>query len=129
MTENTDTTTEVVEAELVETPAQPATLFRTDDPVEVLTRATTVAEALAKVIQKRQLYQRIGNKNHVLVEGWLTLGSMLGVTPVCTWTRPIDQGWEARVEARTLDGRVIGAAEAECPVSYTHLTLPTILRV
>lgn len=114
MTENTDTTTEVVEAELVETPAQPATLFRTDDPVEVLTRATTVAEALAKVIQKRQLYQRIGNKNHVLVEGWLTLGSMLGVTPVCTWTRPMDQGWEARVEARTLDGRVIGAAEAEC---------------
>jgi hypothetical protein len=39
---------------------------------------------------------------------------MLGVTPVCAWTRPVDQGLGGRVEARTLDGRIIGAAEAEC---------------
>src|SRR5262249_12674617 len=32
------------------------------------------------------------------------------------WTRPLEDGsgWEARVEARTLDGRVVGAAESMC---------------
>ena len=39
---------------------------------------------------------------------------MLGVFPVLVWTRKLDDGWEARVEARTLDGRVVGAAESEC---------------
>jgi len=39
---------------------------------------------------------------------------MLGVFPVCEWTREIEGGWEARVEARTLSGAVVGAAEAEC---------------
>jgi hypothetical protein len=39
---------------------------------------------------------------------------MLGVFPVVEWTRPVADGWEARVEARTLAGQVVGAAEAEC---------------
>jgi hypothetical protein len=47
---------------------------------------------------------------------------MVGVTAVPVWTKPLDGeapagrsfGFEARVEARTLDGRVIGAAEAMC---------------
>ena len=50
---------------------------------------------------------------------------MLGVQPYVVWSRPICErqrhddtadaiGWEARVEARTLDGRVISAAEAQC---------------
>lgn len=42
------------------------------------------------------------------------LGTMLGVFPVVEWTRPVQDGWEARVEARTLAGQVVGAAEAEC---------------
>jgi hypothetical protein len=33
---------------------------------------------------------------------------------VLEWTRKLEDGWEARVEARTLDGRVVGAAESEC---------------
>jgi hypothetical protein len=41
---------------------------------------------------------------------------MLGVVPVVCWTRPNEtgDGYVARVEARTLDGRVVGAAESEC---------------
>jgi hypothetical protein len=80
----------------------------------VLERATYTANALADVIDKRNLYSVIKGNKHVQVEGWQTLGSMLGVTPICVWTRPLDNGWEARVEARTLDGRLIGAAEAMC---------------
>ena len=41
---------------------------------------------------------------------------MVGVTPHTVWSRPLPtgDGWEARAEARTLDGRVVGSAEAMC---------------
>jgi hypothetical protein len=113
-------TDEIVDAEVVGTelvpaePQQSVTLFRTDDPVEVVEKASRVADALKDVLTRQGLTKRIGSKDHVLVEGWTTLGSMLGVVPVCVWTRKVDDGWEARVEARTLDGRTVGAAEAEC---------------
>lgn len=112
---------EVVEAEVVEVGADlevvedtSATLFRTSDPVKVLAEATRTADALADVLKSRNLTTNIQGKDHVQVEGWQTLGSMLGVTPVCAWTRSLGNGWEARVEARTLDGRVVGSAEAMC---------------
>lgn len=112
----------VVDAEVVEgqevavvpPPPAPVSLFKTDDPAEVIVKATATADALKSVLKSRGLVQSISGKEHVKVEGWSLLGSMLGVTGVVVWTRPVEGGWEARVEARTLDGRVIGAAEAEC---------------
>jgi hypothetical protein len=101
--------TDVVPAEHVGT-----TLFRTTDPTEVLVRAGETAEALMPVIREKGLVSDIQGREYLRVEAWTTLGAMLGVTPVCVWTRRLDKGWEARVEARTLDGRVVGAAEAEC---------------
>lgn len=92
----------------------PMNLFGAGNPEEVVQRASEVATALAAVIQERQLFKRIGDKRHVLVDGWTLLGSMLGVFPVVVWTRQLENGWEARVEARTLSGQVVGAAEAEC---------------
>lgn len=101
--------------------AAPLNLFRTDDPVEVLEKAARCADALKGVIDQKRLYKRIGNKDHVLVEGWATCGAMLGLTAATVWSRPLGEvvsekghDWEARVEVRTLDGRVIGAAEAMC---------------
>jgi hypothetical protein len=91
-----------------------STLFGTDNPDMVLSRATRVATALAKVIEDRKMYTVIGQGKHVRVEGWQTLGSMVGVFPVVAWTRPLPNGWEARVEARTIHGAIVGAAEAEC---------------
>lgn len=79
-----------------------------------------VADELSRVIRDKKLTTAISGKDHVRVEGWTLLGSMLGVFPVTEWTRPVKNaegqqiGWEARVEARTRDGAVIGAAEAEC---------------
>jgi len=90
------------------------TLFHTNDPVQVLERATAVAVPLAEVVRKQGLVTNIKGREHVRVEGWTLLGSMLGVFPVCVWTRELDKGWEARVEARTRDGAVVGAAEAMC---------------
>lgn len=94
--------------------AAPVTLFRTDQPGEVVARATETANALAKVIRDQRLAVRIQGREHVRVEGWTLLGTMLGVFPVCVWSRKLEDGWEARVEARTLAGHIVGAAEAEC---------------
>jgi uncharacterized protein YciI len=96
-----------------------STLFGTDNPAEVVERAATVAKTLADLVRRQNLIVRIGQSEHVRVEGWTLLGSMLGVFPVVTWTRPVMRdeeqvGWEARVEARTRGGEVVGAAEAEC---------------
>lgn len=92
----------------------PVNLFRTEEPTEIVARATQTATALADVLKDRKLTSTISGREHVRVEGWTLLGSMLGVFPVCVWTRKLDDGWEARVEARTLAGAVVGAAEAEC---------------
>ncbi|MGO9960589.1 MAG: hypothetical protein ACLP50_32210 [Solirubrobacteraceae bacterium] len=138
---------EIIEGTAVEVyhAPPPPSLFRTDDPVEIIERATRVADALKGVIVKQRLFKSINGRDHVLVEGWTTLGSMLGVVPVATWSRRIEPAirydvevvhyewvdkrkrekarshytvegydWEARVEARTMDGRTIGAAEAMC---------------
>jgi hypothetical protein len=98
----------------VREPAVPANLFGTDQPSEVIERAGQHAKALDDVIRQRSLYKRIGDKDHILVEGWTLLGSMLGVFPIVVWTHEIENGFEARVEARTLAGAIVGAAEAQC---------------
>lgn len=109
------------EAEVIEAGTDleqvPTSLFGTNNPTEVIKRASEVADALAAIIKDRSLFTVIGGKAHVHYEGWTTLGAMLGVTPVCEWTRPLEKGWEARVEVRTLDGRTIGAAESMCLTS------------
>jgi hypothetical protein len=89
-------------------------IFGTDDPRAVIAKATAISDELARVIREKRLAVKIGGREHVLVEGWTLLGSMLGLFPYTVWTRSLEDGWEARVEARTVDGRAIAAAEAEC---------------
>jgi hypothetical protein len=93
---------------------QAVNLFNAPNPAMVLQRATEVAKALAGVILEQGLYNEIQGRRHVRVEGWTLCGSMLGVFPVCVWTRPIEGGWEARVEAVTMNGQSVGAAESQC---------------
>jgi hypothetical protein len=107
----------ILEAEEIGTeivPAPSGTLFHSEDPVEIISKATRLAEALSKVLRDQKLTANIQGKEHVLVEGWTLLGTMLGVFPVLEWTRPLPDGWEARVVARTMSGQAVGAAEAEC---------------
>jgi hypothetical protein len=112
----TGTDLEVQNVELV--PA--GTLFGTDNPAEVVRRSTAIATELARLVRQQKLVVRIGQSEHVKVEGWTLLGSQVGVFAVVEWTRPVLDtdgnpiGWEARVEARTLAGNVVSAAEAEC---------------
>ncbi len=109
---------EVIDHE--ELAAAPVTLFRTDDPDIVLQRATATADALVRVVRdpKRKLISTISGREFPLVECWTLLGTLVGVFPVCIWSRPVtvgeETGWEARVEAHTRDGAIVGAAEAMC---------------
>lgn len=124
--------TEIVDAEVVE-PDGPGTdlevapqpqdarlaLFGTTEAEGVLTRATSIADTLAPVIENKRLFSMIQGRKHVRVEGWQTLGAMLGVFAVITHTERITDnsgkdGWEARCEVRVLSGAVIGAADAQC---------------
>jgi hypothetical protein len=110
--------TEIIDADTGElVPYQqpnPVSLFGTNDPSEVVEAARRAAAPLVDVIRQQKLSVKIGPSEHVRVEGWTLLGSMLGVFPVCVWTRQMEDGWEARVEARTRAGEIVGAAEAEC---------------
>lgn len=114
--------TEVIESTAVEetmpvpAAAPPATLFRTEDPAEALVRAKQTATALADCIRGTSMVVRVKNKDYLTVEAWQTLGSQVGVTPVIVATRKLSEpdGWEARCEARTFDGRVLGAADSMC---------------
>ncbi len=106
-------------------PIKEASLL-TGSPADRITEATEVANALAPLITSKKLYANISGKKHVLYEGWTTLGALMGVFPKVAWTHPLkaDQtvaiggdaviGWEARVEAVTLSGAIVGAAEAQC---------------
>lgn len=108
-------TAEVVESQaLAVRPSQEVGLFGTQDPSQVIGKAKVVAQALKDVIVKQGLVSKIQGKEYPRCEAWTLLGTMLGVFPVLVWSKPVDGGWEARVEARTKDGAIIGAAEAQC---------------
>lgn len=133
-----DESGQVVEGEVVEESAPtaiavrgtvtPATLFGTRDPQEIVERAAEVAKPLAGVIETRELFTTIRGRRHVFVEGWTLLGTMLGVFPIETWSRPVTvetddgpvRGWEAHIEARTRDGSLVGGASGMVLTSEEH---------
>ena len=84
-------------------------------PQNVIDRAKPVASALAGIINDRHLFTKINGKKYVQVDGWATLGAMLGVLPREVRSEKLENGYEAYVELiRTSDGMVIGGASAIC---------------
>jgi len=84
-------------------------------PEDIVNRASSVATVLAEVIDKKKLYAVINGKKYVQVDGWATLGAMLGVLPREARSEKIDNGYLAFVElVRTTDGMIIGGASAIC---------------
>ena len=105
---------------LVVEPQAPLALFGTNDPVQVIAAASRVATSLAEVVNQRKLYAVVNGKKFPTVEAWTLLGSMLGVFPITEWVHELRddngnvRGFEARVRAQTLSGRIVGAGEARC---------------
>jgi hypothetical protein len=89
-------------------------LFGASSPAEVIQRASDVATQLKAVVSRQGLISKISNREYPRCEAWTLLGTIVGVFPVLCWTRKLENGWEARVEARLASGAVVGAAEAEC---------------
>jgi len=88
--------------------------FATASPALTLARGKAVADAAAPVIRELNLVKRIHQSFHVYFDGWTMVGAMVGVFPVTvrTWEIGTDEGYGANVEARTLGGQVVGAADA-----------------
>jgi len=88
--------------------------FSTASPALTLARGKAVADAAAPVIKELNLVKRIHQSFHVYFDGWTMVGAMVGVFPVTvrTWEIGTDEGYGANVEARTLSGEVVGAADA-----------------
>jgi len=85
-------------------------------PAEIIREGTEIAQALAGVIQDRKLYKVIQDRKYVMVEGWTTLGGIIGVLPREVEVKRLeDGGYEAMVElVRARDGMVVGRASALC---------------
>lgn len=84
-------------------------------PTGVIARATLIATELAALVNARKLYVPISGKKYVRVEGWSTLGAMLGVTPREVSTTMHEDGtFEAMVEIVRSDGQVVGRGSAIC---------------
>jgi len=98
----------------------PTTLFASASPAVIVARATEVANAIAPLIRDQNLVKRIGQSEHVFLEGWTLAGTMLGVFPITVASGAIFAtdgtvlGYQATVEARTMAGAVVGRADAEC---------------
>jgi hypothetical protein len=99
---------------------QTLTLFGDATPHAIVARATAIADVIAPLIRERQLAKRIGQSEHVFLEGWTLAGTMLGVFAVTVSSGPIldpeyiEVGYEATVEARTMAGTIVGRADAQC---------------
>lgn len=85
-------------------------------PTALVAGATEAANALADVVRKAKLSVRIQGRDYVRVEGWTTLGTMLGVVAREVETVARDDGaYVSTVElVRMADGAVISRASAEC---------------
>jgi hypothetical protein len=84
-------------------------------PGALVEQASAMATALAKVIETQKLYNTIQGKRHVRVEGWTTLGTMLGVLPREVSVTEEWGVYTATVElVRMADGAVLSRASAEC---------------
>jgi hypothetical protein len=103
-------------AELVPYEPAPATLYGTRDPKTVRDKMVELADTLMDVVHSKHLAVKIRNREHLTVEAWTTLGAFVGVHAAIVWTKPNEtgDGILARAEARTLEGALVGAAEAEC---------------
>jgi hypothetical protein len=84
-------------------------------PEKVIEVATTIANQLKNIVETQRLYSVISQRKYVRVEGWNTLGAIMGVLPREQHVVKLDNGYEAYVELiRASDGAVIGGASAIC---------------
>ncbi len=93
------------------------TLFN-QGPRDMVAFATEVANVLKDVIAKQRLFTTIQGKPHVKVEGWTTMGTILGILPREREVKELSDGsFEAIVDlVRQSDGCIVGGASSICGI-------------
>lgn len=103
-------------------PAMPLSLFG-DNPREAVARVAELASAITDEVRRHSWIVDIRGKKgqrseHPTIEAWTYAGGLAGVFAVVTHTERVKydgvHGWEARAEARTMAGNVVGAADGLC---------------
>ncbi|CAL7961363.1 hypothetical protein GAMM_200033 [Gammaproteobacteria bacterium] len=93
------------------------------DPEQTVKEASSIATALANIINKQNLFTVITNKTgakskYVHVTGWGILMAMRGVSPCVTRCEKLNRegevAYESDVELISHDGKVVGKASAIC---------------
>lgn len=107
-----------MEQEIQVIESQAVSVFGSERPADIVSRATEVANVLSPIVEQKKLYKMIGPKKHVYAEGWTAMLSLIGVFPISEYSRRIERegeiAYEARVVLKTLNGQIVGAGEAIC---------------
>jgi hypothetical protein len=88
-------------------------------PAQMIKAATCIADALRDVVEQQKLYTLIQGKKYVQVEGWTTLGIMLGIIPEEEWVKRLKDGsYVAKVILHNVaTGARAGGASALCSIN------------
>jgi hypothetical protein len=91
-------------------------------PIAALGDIEQQADALKARIEAAGMVTRIGDREHLGIEALSLAATMYNISAHVVWSRPLDdgKGWEARAEARTGDGRIVGAGESMCTRDEPH---------
>lgn len=88
------------------------------EPQAIVERATNVATLLTTILREQKLVANISGKDHVLVEGWTLLASMMNHSVGTTNTRPVEvdghAGFISHAEVYDQNGNVVGSADGVC---------------
>lgn len=82
MNPDNGTDLDVVEVQERPLPSAPNAQLFAGSATERIRAAAEVANELRKVVRSQKLSQRIADREHVLIEGWQTLGTLVGVFAV-----------------------------------------------
>lgn len=85
-------------------------------PKNMVEQATEIANVLSNIIETQKLYTFFKQKKHIQVEGWQTLGTILGILPKeKRVTEYPDGSFEAEMELINMKtGIVVGGASSYC---------------
>lgn len=85
-------------------------------PRAMIAQASQIANSLKEVIVKQKFSVKLGAGEHVKVEGWQTLGTLLGILPKEKKViRHSDGSYEAEIELVNMKtGVIVGGASSYC---------------
>lgn len=84
-------------------------------PAKMVAQVSIMANLLSDIIEKQKMFQNFNGKKYVTVDGWCTLGTMLGILPSEKEVHETSNGWYAKVDLVSKNsGLVVGSASAIC---------------